>query len=57
MFHFVLPFILVVLVVVHIIFLHEAGSNNPLGVEGVGDKVPFHIYYSVKDFFGFSIIV
>lgn len=42
---------------VHIIFLHEAGSNNPLGVEGDGDKVPFHIYYSIKDVFGFSVIL
>lgn len=56
-FHFLFPFILVVLVVVHIIFLHGAGSNNPLGVVGVGDKVPFHVYYSVKDLFGFGVVV
>lgn len=56
-FHFLFPFILAVLVIVHIIFLHEAGSNNPLGVEGDGDKVPFHIYYSMKDLVGFSVIV
>nr|YP_003208294.1 cytochrome b [Lucinella divaricata]ABJ91107.1 cytochrome b [Lucinella divaricata] len=56
-FHFLLPFILVVLVMVHIIVLHDAGSNNPLGLEGMGDKVPFHIYYSMKDVFGFSVMV
>ena len=42
---------------VHIICLHDAGSNNPLGVEGIGDKVPFHIYYSMKDLFGFRVMV
>nr|WBO27057.1 cytochrome b [Loripes orbiculatus] len=56
-FHFLLPFILVVLVMVHIVVLHDAGSNNPLGLEGMGDKVPFHIYYSMKDVFGFSVMV
>ena len=55
-FHFLLPFILVVLVIVHVIFLHDSGSNNPLGLEGMGDKVPFHIYYSLKDLFGFRVI-
>lgn len=56
-FHFLLPFILVVLVMVHIVVLHDAGSNNPLGLEGMGDKVPFHIYYSMKDVFGFRVMV
>lgn len=56
-FHFLFPFILVVLVIAHIVFLHEAGSNNPLGVEGDGDKVPFHIYYSIKDLFGFRVMI
>nr|YP_010688216.1 cytochrome b [Pillucina pisidium (Dunker, 1860)]WBR65410.1 cytochrome b [Pillucina pisidium (Dunker, 1860)] len=56
-FHFLLPFILVILVMVHIVMLHDAGSNNPLGLEGMGDKVPFHIYYSLKDVFGFSVMM
>lgn len=55
--HFLLPFIMVVVVIVHIIFLHGAGRNNPLGVEMKGDKVPFHVYYTVKDLFGFVIIL
>ena len=40
---------------VHMIALHEDGSNNPLGVETEIDKVPFHPYYSIKDLFGYSI--
>lgn len=56
-FHFLFPFVLVVVVFIHIVFLHEAGSNNPLGVEGDSDKVPFHIYYSMKDLVGFRVII
>lgn len=40
--HYVLPFILVALVVLHIIALHSEGSNNPLGVSSKSDRVPFH---------------
>lgn len=56
MFHFLFPFLLVVIVGVHVIFLHEGGSNNPLGIEGDGDKVPFHIYFSLKDLVGFGLV-
>jgi len=41
----------------HLLFLHQTGSNNPLGVNRNGDKVPFHIYYSSKDFVGFIIFL
>lgn len=54
-FHYLLPFILAALAVVHIIALHTDGSNNPLGVESDIDKVPFHPYYTIKDIFGYSI--
>lgn len=54
-FHYLLPFILAALAVVHIIALHTDGSNNPLGVESDIDKVPFHPYYTIKDVFGYSI--
>lgn len=57
MLHFLLPFIMVVVVIAHIIFLHGAGRNNPLGVEIKGDKVPFHVYYTVKDVFGFIVLL
>jgi len=53
--HYLLPFVLAGLVVVHLIALHVDGSNNPLGVNGNADKIPFHPYYSTKDLFGFCV--
>jgi len=50
--HYLLPFILVALVLVHLILLHEHGSNNPLGIPSSVDKIPFHPYYTVKDILG-----
>ena len=41
----------------HLLFLHETGSNNPLGLNSDGEKVPFHSYYSFKDLVGFVIIL
>lgn len=54
-FHFLLPFILIGLAAAHIIFLHQTGSNNPLGTNSDSDRVPFHPYYSVKDLLGYSV--
>nr|YP_009558589.1 apocytochrome b [Capillidium heterosporum]AZZ06693.1 apocytochrome b [Capillidium heterosporum] len=51
--HYLLPFVLVGLVVLHLIALHEHGSNNPLGVSANIDRVPFHPYYTFKDIVGF----
>nr|YP_009730378.1 cytochrome b [Stephanometra indica]QHT54543.1 cytochrome b [Stephanometra indica] len=56
-FHFILPFIIVALSVVHLLFLHQTGSNNPTGIDSSFDKVPFHIYYTIKDLLWFFIIV
>lgn len=53
--HYLLPFVVVGLVVLHIFFLHEEGSSNPVGVNSSRYKVPFHYYYSVKDLLGFAI--
>ncbi|MSO14050.1 cytochrome b [Rickettsiales endosymbiont of Trichoplax sp. H2] len=55
--HFLLPFVIVGLVIIHIVALHVHGSNNPTGVEikSKKDSIPFHPYYTVKDFFGFGI--
>ena len=53
--HYLLPFVIAALAVVHIIALHEDGSNNPLGVDSNIDKVPFHPYYSIKDLFGYVL--
>ena len=53
--HYLMPFVLAGLVIVHLIALHEHGSNNPIGVGGDIDKIPFHPYYSTKDIFGFGV--
>nr|BAD99687.1 cytochrome b [Vargula hilgendorfii] len=55
-FHFVLPFIIAALVMVHLLFLHQTGSNNPLGTNSNLDKLPFHPYFSWKDLFGYSAV-
>ena len=48
--HFVLPFVLAALILMHLIALHDtAGSSNPLGVSGNYDKIPFAPYYLFKD--------
>lgn len=56
-FHFILPFIIAALRAVHLIFLHQTGSNNPLGLSRDSDKVPFHIYHTTKDTVGFIILL
>jgi len=53
--HFVLPFIVAAVAIIHIIFLHQTGSNNPLGINSDRDRIPFHSYYSIKDALGYSI--
>nr|YP_010591386.1 cytochrome b [Morphostenophanes yunnanus]QXF60334.1 cytochrome b [Morphostenophanes yunnanus] len=47
--HFLLPFIIAAMVMVHLLFLHQTGSNNPLGVNSNLDKIPFHPFFSLKD--------
>ena len=56
-FHFLLPFLLSALSIVHIFYLHLAGSSNPLGLVCDHDKVPFHSYYTYKDVFGFCVFL
>lgn len=56
-FHFILPFVVLFLVVIHLVFLHETGSRNPLGVGREGDKVIFYPFYLVKDVFGIMVIL
>ncbi len=56
-FHYLFPFLIVGLVILHLIFLHEYGSNNPIGVISLFDKVPFNPYYIIKDLLGFCIFV
>nr|AEL97430.1 cytochrome b [Trygonorrhina fasciata] len=56
-FHFILPFVITALTFIHLLFLHEAGSNNPTGLNSDMDKIPFHPYYSYKDLLGFFILI
>lgn len=55
--HYLLPFILVAFVMLHLIALHKHGSNNPTGVEvkTPKDTIPFHPYYTIKDCVGFGV--
>jgi ubiquinol-cytochrome c reductase cytochrome b subunit len=53
--HFVLPFIIVAVVFLHLLFLHQTGSNNPIGIQCDRDRIPFHSYYSTKDVLGFLL--
>nr|ADT82451.1 cytochrome b [Symphalangus syndactylus] len=56
-FHFILPFIITALVTLHLLFLHETGSNNPLGIPSQPDKVTFHPYYTTKDILGMLLLL
>jgi len=56
-FHFLLPFIVAAISIIHLLFLHQTGSNNPLGINRNIDKIPFHPYFSVKDSVGFLILI
>jgi len=53
--HFLFPFVVLALAIIHLIFLHQTGSNNPLGTNRNIDKIPFHPYFTFKDLFGFNI--
>nr|AUR26756.1 cytochrome b [Daphoenositta chrysoptera] len=55
--HFLLPFVIVGMTLVHLTFLHETGSNNPLGIPSDCDKIPFHPYYTIKDILGFVLML
>lgn len=55
-FHYLFPFILLAMVMIHIIFLHEAGSNSPLGLNINCDKISFHVYFISKDAYGFLLL-
>ncbi len=58
-FHFLLPFVIVAVVFLHLWALHRFGSNNPLGIDAKGpqDKIPFHPYYTIKDAFGLGVFL
>lgn len=56
-FHFLLPFIILILTIIHLLFLHQTGSNNPLGINRNLDKIPFHPFFTFKDLIGFIILI
>nr|YP_008475494.1 cytochrome b [Agrotis ipsilon]AGT18659.1 cytochrome b [Agrotis ipsilon]UIF93637.1 cytochrome b [Agrotis ipsilon]UTT74689.1 cytochrome b [Agrotis ipsilon] len=56
-FHFLLPFIILMMTMIHLLFLHQTGSNNPLGLNSNLDKIPFHPFFTFKDLIGFIIML
>nr|YP_003734712.1 cytochrome b [Cotesia vestalis]ACH71096.1 cytochrome b [Cotesia vestalis] len=54
--HFLMPFVLLMMVIIHLMFLHENGSNNPLGLNSNYYKIIFHNYFTLKDIIGFLIL-
>nr|YP_007026044.1 cytochrome b [Spodoptera exigua]AFQ31569.1 cytochrome b [Spodoptera exigua]QMQ99642.1 cytochrome b [Spodoptera exigua]QTZ20346.1 cytochrome b [Spodoptera exigua]UDP55412.1 cytochrome b [Spodoptera exigua]CAB4246802.1 unnamed protein product [Spodoptera exigua] len=56
-FHFLLPFIILMMTMIHLLFLHQTGSNNPLGLNSNYDKIPFHPFFTFKDLIGFIIML
>nr|YP_010883259.1 cytochrome b [Pylorgus porrectus]WIF28484.1 cytochrome b [Pylorgus porrectus] len=55
--HFLMPFIISAMVMIHLLFLHQTGSNNPLGINSNYDKIPFHPYFSIKDLMSMTIMM
>nr|YP_010960469.1 cytochrome b [Scorpaena brachyptera]WNH37846.1 cytochrome b [Scorpaena brachyptera] len=56
-FHFLFPFVIAAATLLHLLFLHETGSNNPLGLTSDADKISFHPYFSYKDLLGFVALL
>ena len=57
--HYLLPFVIVAVVLLHHVALHQHGSNNPLGIDkrGPQDTIPFHPYFTIKDLFGLTVFL
>nr|AFP54301.1 cytochrome b [Polyergus rufescens] len=55
--HFILPFIISMMVMLHLFYLHETGSSNPLGINSNLSKIPFHNYFTMKDSLTFMIFL
>nr|ACY00209.1 cytochrome b [Bacillus rossius] len=55
--HFMMPFMILAMVMIHLLFLHQTGSNNPMGMKSNIDKIPFHPYFSLKDMVGFICMI
>jgi len=48
--HFLLPFIVAAIVIIHLLFLHQTGSSNPLGLKSKNEKIPFHPFFFKKGY-------
>lgn len=56
-FHFLFPFVIAAITIIHLAFLHQTGSNNPAGLNSDPDKISFHPYFSYKDLLGFAVLL
>nr|APX40055.1 cytochrome b [Psylliodes cupreatus] len=56
-FHFILPFIILAFMMIHLLFLHQTGSSNPIGTKSDIDKIPFHPFFIYKDILGGLIMM
>nr|YP_009528976.1 cytochrome b [Ophraella communa]AST14963.1 cytochrome b [Ophraella communa] len=56
-FHFILPFIIFAFMIIHLLYLHQTGSSNPIGSNSNIDKIPFHPYFTFKDILGALIML
>ena len=55
--HFLIPFVVAAIRAVHLLFLHQTGRGNPLGLNRNFDKLRFHPYFSIKDLVGFFLLL
>ena len=57
--HYLMPFVIVGLVALHLVALHQHGSSNPIGIDAKGpqDKISFHPFYTYKDMFGLGVVL
>nr|YP_009740704.1 cytochrome b [Euparatettix bimaculatus]QID03666.1 cytochrome b [Euparatettix bimaculatus] len=55
--HFIMPFMIMAMSMIHLMFLHQTGSNNPLGMNSNSEKIPFHPFFSIKDSITMLIIM
>nr|YP_010726241.1 cytochrome b [Gilpinia tabulaeformis]WDY84716.1 cytochrome b [Gilpinia tabulaeformis] len=55
--HFIMPFVILMMMIIHLMFLHQTGSSNPLGTNSNLDKIPFQPFFLLKDLAGFIILL
>jgi len=55
--HFIIPLIILMLIIIHLTYLHQTGSRNPIRINLNLDKIPFHPYFTFKDLYGAIFII